>query len=346
MMNKVDIPPLPPAAEERFLQANARLKEMQRRHAMSSNQIFPGSATKGLPDPTPRVFRDGGLKNAAGPLPSEHKGYSRDSHGKPTGYSLESHGETQSVGFAHALSERVPGESWSLTFPGTEADLSEAVNRCTIPGGTLEGLLEEAIQINEKSQDETETPCSVWRFASRLKSYRPFSGWKASRIVNWLDENLPAVGGWERLPDWNGFGAEDLPREAFIRIWPRVKKPFPWLPPPEIVLPLAESHVLESESWASERDATFRRMVSLCFWYDRIMQNCGHQNFFLSCRKAGELLRIGHVQAWNLLSRAVDDGIVILEKKGEMRSGNPGDASEFSFDFERVKIRYLAVVTR
>lgn len=59
-------------------------------------------------------------------------------------------------------------------------------------------------------------------------------------------------------------------------------------------------------------------LIKICH---RLQANAGDAPFFLSARKAGELLGLSHMQASRLLAALVADGVLALIEKGMKRTG-------------------------
>jgi hypothetical protein len=322
----------------RFLQANERLHGMQKDAAKRREQARVAGVARPDSPSSPAQIRI--PTNPETAPPPEHTGHARESHGTRKGYTLVTKGERSGLSSCDEPSSD-NATKWYLNFAGTQRDLDRTLETYTIPGGSVASLLKEAIKINSRPQDHPpDQPSGVWRFTSRLKSYPMFSTWTAAQMVRWLDEHLPSVGGWRSLPRHNFYGDDEDPRDAVIRAWPRIGKSFRWLPAPRVAFPLSKRYPLSSPTWTSRRDAKFRRLVSLCFWYATIMDACEYPKFFLSCRDAGRLIGSSHVIAWGLLSRAKDDGILVETRKGQR--GAYGNATEFRVNFERIDVEFAS----
>lgn len=155
--------------------------------------------------------------------------------------------------------------------------------------------------------------------------------WNAVRTV---DELLEPHGGWALLPDYDVFGNECDPRDSFIAAWDAVNEPLHCTPAPTQAMALVDRWPLESERWSSPHDLDYRRLVSLCYWYARLLNDAGQ--FFLACRTAGELLGLSHTKAAAYLRRTCGKGEPLkLTRKGSRLDG----ASDYRFDLGAVKVR-------
>ena len=126
-----------------------------------------------------------------------------------------------------------------------------------------------------------------------------------------MDATLEGRGGWALLPDCDSFGSPCDPRDGFIDAWNAIENPLRSLPTPEVAMPLVEQWELLCSRWSGSYDGPFRRLVTLCYWYARLLDNDGR--FFLSCRTAGVLLECSQTQAASHLRRAeLEDLLEIL----------------------------------
>lgn len=248
-------------------------------------------------------------------------GYRPDTDSRPKGP------EGNRTGGGHAPSR------WCV--PVVEQAINEAVSAVADLGAYMLAAvrrnaraLEEAVD-NADHSDGTGHRCSVWRFASELKSHPDLAGlpaWEAVRIV---DEVLAQHGGWQLLPASDVWDCETDPRDDFLAVWDTIETPLDSVYDPLEAMPLVERWPLSSQRWPSPADEPYRRAVSVCFWYARLLDAEG--KFFLACRTLGELLGVSHDRAAAYLRRATGEGLLNCVEKGSQ-----GRASRYVFNFEGV----------
>ncbi len=287
-----------------------------------------------------------GLGSSSPEPPTEpdtlHRGTHREHTGTHSG-TQEEHKDSQENLIGGA--DRTKTSGWRVR--ASEDEIREALKSCRVPTEDLGDFIRYAVERNREAfqrasemKDEAtgwgyRSQC--WTFASIVKGHPDFAdleGWEvvriADRYVDW-DEDVP-----ERDVFADEFAEDQLhPRDAFILACDVVQEPLSLTVPPANAMSLVNRWPLESECWPSPYDFNYRRLVSLCYWWARILDDDGR--FFLSCRTAGALLGISHVQAATYLRRGTNPGEPLeLLRKGEIVSGQ---ASEYRFDFEAVTER-------
>jgi hypothetical protein len=155
----------------------------------------------------------------------------------------------------------------------------------------------------------------AWLFARCLKNYEGFAHLDAETATARLDAELAQM--YPESPNpWLDLGLQDFdscnqlsdPRTDFISAWDTVESPY-----------LLGSFVKEAARLAQENpldlgarfghagDVLFRRLVSLCYWLGERSQT---EEFFLSCRDAGDVLEVSPQTANQLLRRAEKLGFI------------------------------------
>ena len=94
-------------------------------------------------------------------------------------------------------------------------------------------------------------------------------------------------------------------------------------------MPSSSATVLTCARWPSEDDASYRRAVSWCYWFARLLGDEGR--FFVTHRQLGKLTGVSHVTASGYLRRMQGEGLLDLREKGWR-----GHASRYTFMLEAV----------
>jgi hypothetical protein len=165
------------------------------------------------------------------------------------------------------------------------------------------------------SRGPTDYRSPAWLFARCLKSREELAGLDAEAATVYIDAELAEM--YPESPNpWLNLGLQDFdscnqlsdPRTDFIAAWDRIESPY-----------LLGSFVKEAARQAEERpldlgarfshpgDALLRRLVSLCYW---LGQRSHEEEFFLSCRDAGDVLGVSPQTANQLLRRAEKLGLI------------------------------------
>jgi hypothetical protein len=98
----------------------------------------------------------------------------------------------------------------------------------------------------------------------------------------------------------------------FLKAWPKVRFPLGAIPM-AIVMERVNNSPLPVESERFEQPE-LKRLLALC---RELQRSCRNAPFFLSCRKAGELLGVTHMTANRWLFLLVAEGLLKLDSKGD-----------------------------
>lgn len=155
----------------------------------------------------------------------------------------------------------------------------------------------------------------AWLFARCLKNHEGLARLDAEAATARIDAELAEM--YPESPNpWLDLGLQDFdstnqlsdPRTDFISAWATVESPY-----------LLGSFVKEAAQLAEEKpldlgarfshagDALLRRVASLCYW---LGQRSHAEEFFLSCRDAGDALGVSPQTANQLLRRAERLGFI------------------------------------
>lgn len=136
------------------------------------------------------------------------------------------------------------------------------------------------------------------------------------------------------FPHIDIFDTEIDPRDSFIDTWEKVTATMTLEPKGLIrAKTFAEEYPLRSSRFHSPRDKKFLRAVSLCFWLSRMDEE---QQFFLSCRDAGEYSGCSHVQASGYLKRMLKIGLLEQAEYRPTSCPKHRRAHEYVFDLKQV----------
>jgi hypothetical protein len=239
------------------------------------------------------------------------------------------------IGNSEGVAGRDPSsDRWRVEISSRER-LEELLNECRLPTWDLEKFILAAIKRNNEAFDQARRlvkegkgkgryRSATWTAASILKGHPKLENLDPREAVRLMDQYLEPHGGWDVFPNTDVFGNLIDQRDSFKEAWSVIEKPLRCTPRPADALPLVNDFPLTSERWPSARDRGYRRSVSLCYWYSRLLGQEGR--FFLSCRDAGELLGVSQKQAAIHLRWATREGFLRLLKKGSLWTGK---ASEY-----------------
>ena len=176
----------------------------------------------------------------------------------------------------------------------------------------------------------------AWHFARCLKSRAELAGLDAEAATTCVDAELAEM--YPESPNpWLDLGLQDFdscnqlsdPRTDFISAWDTVESPY-----------LLGSFVKEAARLADEKpvdlggrfshpgDVLLRRLVSLCYW---LGQRSNGEEFFLSCRDAGDVLGVSPQTANQLLRRAEKAGLIAPTGTYSERDRARRDARKWRF---------------
>ena len=155
----------------------------------------------------------------------------------------------------------------------------------------------------------------AWLFARCLKNHKGLAHLDAETATARVDAELA-----EMYPDspnpWLDLGLQDFdscnqlsdPRTDFISAWDAVESPYLLGSFVKEAARLAEENPLDlGTSFSHAGDVLLRRVVSLCYWLGERSQT---EEFFLSCRDAGDVLGTSPQTANQLLRRAEKLGFI------------------------------------
>lgn len=227
----------------------------------------------------------------------------------------------------------------------SEAEAMAEVERHRIPTEDIEAFVWEAVERNNErysahvelvggaddkgNKEDHWTPC--FTLGSILLGHPEFKDLKAYALYRLVDEILGPKG-WAMLPGEDVWRNPKRPQDDLIDCWRKVEKPFYLTIPPRQAMPLVERWTLTCEKWEGDDFASYRRTVSLCFWYSLMLNNDGE--FFLSYDDAGKLIGLSARWAGDRLKRAAEeDKVIKLLKRG---TNVPRKSSVWEFLYKRV----------
>ncbi len=231
-------------------------------------------------------------------------------------------------------------ESCVLVVPNLEA-VEEAVHAEVNPAD-LVAFLSAAVRrnneaVHEKASRKTDAPyrSPAWVLAATLRGHPAFSSLPASAVVTWLDRQGGGKGGdfWQLLPQADCFDEPVDPRLDFINAWDRVRKAIALVPTLGDAARFEKRWPLTAAHWLSDRDAMYRKLIGVMYWYARLLAADGA--FYLSCRVAGRFLEVDHKQAWQLLRRAEREGLLQVVRRGDKGFGK---ATRYRFRLDAVQL--------
>ncbi len=155
----------------------------------------------------------------------------------------------------------------------------------------------------------------AWLFARCLKNHEGFAHLDAETATARIDAELAEM--YPESPNpWLDLGLQDFdscnqlsdPRTDFISAWDTVESPYLLGSFVKEAARLAEENPLDlGARFGHAGDVLLRRIVSLCYWLGERSQT---EDFFLSCRDAGDVLDVSPQTANQLLRRAEKLGFI------------------------------------
>lgn len=311
----------PHGSERAAHQARRRLLECQRREMLAEERVrLSGGNSERLPEPayTEILRRDA----------EETQGSSSE-----TPRSLP---ETHGVAWETAQ----PPDRWTVS---AEAECGRSV-RWELP---LERYVQWAIQQNavwlEKRADlePVEGDRRGWAgptflFAAHMRSYSALARADARGAAMAVERVLEGLYPGSPHPWLSAFRDTDTvgnlldPYDDFLASWEKVKHP---LVEGDFIraVRLADEFPLFCSQYQASRHTHYVLLVSVCLWLGRLS---APEPFFISVRKAGELVGKSHVAGSQLLKRMMQEGLI-----SSVQEATRSEARSFVFNEDRVRVR-------